>query len=219
MFDRLLKKIITSLAVTILMVLAIHVAPINAAALGPAPASSFSTTTFDDGSAAADSGTITQITVYHGDVIDSLEFTYSNKDTFGPYGGFGGSESTVTFTEDDPLIAVSGYVGGYFGGQHVLQLYFRSLSQTGDEVSGPYGTLNFSSSVEPFCLGTSYGGTEMLQAFFGGSFRHSDGGDFISALGAYTSDIPVTSSTAASNDSPCYFPPYEPVCTSDCPTS
>ncbi|MGK3997197.1 jacalin-like lectin [Sorangium sp. So ce1024] len=136
------------------------------------PAGGATTSTFDDWPAAQHLGSITSVSVWHGEVVDALQAGYNGR-TLPRHGGGGGGLSVASFTPADPLVEVSGSYGSYYGATQILQITLKSRS---GKVYGPYGSGS----------GTSFSfsaGKNQIGAFFGGDYRHSDGSDFLSSLG------------------------------------
>lgn len=150
-----------------------NVQPLEKLVSKAGPAGGATTSTFNDWPAAQYLGSITSVSVWHGEVIDALQAGYSGS-TLPKHGGSGGALSVASFTPADPLVEVSGSYGPYYGATQILQLTLKSRS---GKVYGPYGN----GSGTPFNLSA---GSNQIGAFFGGDYRHSDGSDFLSSLGA-----------------------------------
>lgn len=138
------------------------------------PFGGFNTSTFNDWPAAQYLGPIRGLTIWSGGVIDALQASY-NGAVLSKNGGPGGSASQVSFDVTDPLVVVSGTYGNYFGATQILQLKLQTAS---GKTYGPYGS---TSGGTPFTINA---GANQIGAFFGGSFMHSDGTEYISSLGA-----------------------------------
>lgn len=136
---------------------------------------------FNDWKAGAGSlGRISKIKVWSGDILSNMQIGYEKKwlkihpITSAP------QQNYFRIPSNDPLIKVSGVYGNYFGAQHFARVIFTLKS--GREF-GPFGTGQFMTDLVPFTLGGSQ--EKEIVAFFGGSFRHSDGSNFLSKLGVY----------------------------------
>ncbi|NET43840.1 jacalin-like lectin [Okeania sp. SIO2B3] len=120
-------------------------------------------------------GPIAEITVHHGFIIDGFEVTYANGESF-ENGGTGGGKTTISFSEDDPLVEVSGYVADYsYAGNEPLiaQLTFKTLK---GNIYGPFGTMQATSNPEPFTLKAAQ---PTIQSFFGSA------SGYLTSLGVY----------------------------------
>ncbi|KAJ3679452.1 hypothetical protein LUZ60_017463 [Juncus effusus] len=91
---------------------------------------------------------LTSIVICSGDVIDSIKFSYEEKDTgntvtLGPWGGSGGDSTEITFDEDDYLDKITGTYGDYNGKTviHTLTFFAKGGTQY-----GPYGNKKGDSS-------------------------------------------------------------------------
>lgn len=129
--------------------------------LGNPPSSS----TFDDTPiiGAAGNPQITQMTIRSGNVLDAIQAVNTGN---GPYnfgtqnpktgigiftllqhGGNSGGSQTVNIPLNDPIVAISGYTGLWYGWQCVLQLTLIGKSGV---TYGPYGTMAGSTSKTQF---------------------------------------------------------------------
>lgn len=126
--------------------------------------------TFDDTPiiGAAGNPNITQMTIRSGDVLNAIQAvntgtgTYNTgtipKDTPGiftllQHGGNSGENQTVSIPTNDPIVAISGYTGLWYGWQSVLQL---TLTGKSGVIYGPFGTMagstaqtHFTQSAQP----------------------------------------------------------------------
>ncbi len=123
---------------------------------GPSAGSSF-----DDSAiiGAAGNPTITALTIRSGDVLDALQATNTGTTSFntGPndanryilaqHGGNGGTSRALNLPLNDPIVAISGYTGRWYGWQCVLQL---TLTAKSGETYGPFGTMAGSTARTPF---------------------------------------------------------------------
>ncbi|HET6231319.1 MAG TPA: glycosyl hydrolase family 18 protein [Longimicrobiaceae bacterium] len=111
---------------------------------------------FDDAPIAGAAGNppITQLLVRAGDVLDAVQ-TLSTGTWEGmpmPYelpqhGGDGGSPHTVSIPAGDALVKISGYTGGWFGWDCVLQI---TLTTRKGVMFGPFGSMANSYDATPF---------------------------------------------------------------------
>lgn len=138
------------------------------------------TRSFNDWPQASLLGRITMLKIWYGDVLSNIQIGYENKwlgihpKTNAP------QQKYIRIPVDDPLIKVSGVYGDYFGAQHFAQVVFTLKS---GRTFGPFGSGQFMTGLTPFTLGGS--DKEIIIAFFGGSFLHSDNSIFLSSLGVY----------------------------------
>ncbi|CAH1445201.1 unnamed protein product [Lactuca virosa] len=103
------------------------------------------------------SGRICEICISALGCVDSIRFTYKDRDNVKhhseTYGGDGGSSHTFTFADDKNLIEISGTVGVYGGYTVITSLSFL----TNTKKYGPYGTTQGTSFSLPVAKG-SFGG-------------------------------------------------------------
>lgn len=125
---------------------------------------------------------ISQILVFAGDVVDSIQVFYEAT-ALPKHGGNGGNENVVNIAANDYIIEVSGIYGEYFGAVQIGQLTFRTHL---GKIYGPFGNAAVSDKIA-FNLTTK--ANESIVAFYGSTFTHSDGSEFISSLGTYTGKI------------------------------
>ena len=130
----------------------------------------------------ADWGAMTGLVIRSGDIIDSIAPVYGAR-TATPHGGNGGTASQVDFT-GDPVVALSGVTGNYFGATQVAQL---SVTTAGGRILGPFGTLRNVGAPQPFDLRAPAGGK--INSWFGTTVSHSGGGLYVAAIGGNV--IPV----------------------------
>lgn len=126
-------------------------------------------------------GAITKILVGHGDVVDSIQ-AFNENISMPKHGGNGGTITEVNFTPDDPLLGIMGFTGNYFGANHVLQITL--LTKSGKQY-GPFGTTRFASSEFKFMADVN----NPVMAFYGSSYIHTDGTNFISSIGIASINI------------------------------
>ncbi|TVU46638.1 hypothetical protein EJB05_06185, partial [Eragrostis curvula] len=84
------------------------------------------------------------ITVYSGDVIDALAFTYRDRDrmehTAGPWGGNGGDTNTIQLEPSEFVTEIHGMYGPYTFGPHGSVEGITNLTIVTNKGSyGPYG--------------------------------------------------------------------------------
>lgn len=108
---------------------------------------------------------LTKIVIRHGDIIDRLQAYYGDECMFAR-GGNGGEESTFEIEPGDFLIEVSGYYGTWFAQTAILQLTLKT--QNGKTAT--YGTKNYASNVNSFCLTANSEKKERILAFHGSTF-------------------------------------------------
>lgn len=116
---------------------------------------------------------MTSLTVRSGDVVDAIEATNTGSFTMNgttvsfpyvlPHGGDGGVASSLTFTEGDPLVEVSGYTGQWYGNSCVLQITLKTKS--GATTSFPKTINRHGSGQTPFSIKAPAGQT--IVAFSG----------------------------------------------------
>jgi len=118
---------------------------------------------FDDTAiiGAAGNPTITQMTIRSGNVLNAIAAVNTGT---GPYntgtqgvdtgifsllqhGGNSGDSQVITIPLNDPIVAISGYTGTWFGWQCVLQL---TLTGKSGKTYGPFGTKDYASSQTAF---------------------------------------------------------------------
>jgi hypothetical protein len=113
--------------------------------------------------AAAGNPPITQMTIQSGDVLNAIQTvnTGSGPYNFGTqpegttigiftllqHGDSSGVSETITIPADDPITAVSGYTGVWYGWNCVLQLTLTSQS---GKMYGPYGSMAGATSQQAF---------------------------------------------------------------------
>ncbi len=130
---------------------------------------------FSDVEQALQSGSaITKLTIGHGDVVDSIQA--ANGSTIMPKHGGNGGGIDVIDVSNDPIVGIMGFTGSYFGAEHVVQL---TLITKSGNTHGPYGTTNYAKN--PFQFKVQ--GNESVIAFYGSTFMHTDGTNFIGSLG------------------------------------
>lgn len=117
--------------------------------------------TFDDSAivGAAGNPAITALTVRSGDVLDALQAVNTGTTPFntGPngadlftllqHGGDGGNAHALSIPQSDPIVAISGYTGLWYGWPCVLQL---TLTARSGKSYGPFGTMAGSAAQTPF---------------------------------------------------------------------
>ncbi|MBC7974585.1 MAG: hypothetical protein H7138_06325, partial [Myxococcales bacterium] len=144
--------------------------------LGPAGSTSPGTS-WNNLPAVSQWGPLTGLVIRAGDIIDSIAPVYGTQ-TGPAHGGTGGTPTQVSFA-GDPIVAMSGVTGAYFGYTHVAQLTFTTAA---GKTLGPYGSLHNVTSQQPFDLRAPSGCH--INSFFGATYTHSDEKTFVSALGA-----------------------------------
>lgn len=152
-----------------------NTAPLESLAGTQGPVGGATTSTFNDWPTAQYMGSIINLTVWHGEVVDAIQASY-NGATLEKHGGGGGAPTVAAFSPSDPLVEISGHYGPYYGATQILQITLKSRS---GHVYGPFGGT---------AGGTAFSlkGDASLQigALSGGSYRHTDGSEFLSSLGA-----------------------------------
>lgn len=135
---------------------------------------------------AAGNPAISKITLRSGDVLNAIQ---TQNTGFGPYntgtqnnntgvftlpqhGGNGGQEQQFELPQNDPIVAVSGYTGLWYGWHCVLQISFTSKSGT---TYGPYGTMSgaatriaFEQKAAPGQSLVAFNGTSIVVPMAGG---------------------------------------------------
>jgi hypothetical protein len=125
---------------------------------------------------------LSQILINAGDVIDSIQVFYGET-ALPRHGGSGGELNTVNIAANDYITEVSGFYGQYFGATQIGQITIRThLGIT----YGPFGDAAVTDKTA-FSLITN--SNEEIVAFYGSTFIHSDGSDFLCSLGAYTGSV------------------------------
>ena len=143
-------------------------------------------TSFDDSQivGAAGNPLISQITIRSGDVLDAIQTVNTGT---GPYntgtqgtgtgvftllqhGGNGGQPQTINIPSNDPIVAISGYTGIWYGWPCVLQLTLIGKSGT---VYGRFGTMAGATSKTPFSQQAPSG--QSIVAFNGSITPSSNG--------------------------------------------
>ncbi|EGJ30957.1 MULTISPECIES: jacalin-like lectin [Moorena] len=172
MFKRFFQ-LIGLLAAVVLLSTTLGVSPAQAQVIdGPVGRT---TTEFYNFPEARTLGPITEITVHHGFIIDGFKVSYANGKSF-QNGGTGGGETTISFSADDPLVEVDGYVADYsYAGNKPLiaQLTFKTLK---GKSYGPFGTMQATSNRKPFTLKAAQ---PTIQSFFGSA------SGYLTSLGVY----------------------------------
>lgn len=117
--------------------------------------------TFDDSAivGAAGNPAITALTIRSGDVLDALQAVNTgttsantgaggaNLYTLLQHGGNGGDAQTLTIAASDPIVAISGFTGFWYGWPCVLQL---TLTTRSGKTYGPFGSMSGSAAQTPF---------------------------------------------------------------------
>ncbi|KAI3827158.1 hypothetical protein L1987_01228 [Smallanthus sonchifolius] len=115
-------------------------------------------------------GKVTSIIIKGGSCIFSIQFVYTDKDNTeyrsGQFGVLGDKAETISFADNEDIIAISGTYGTYYDMTVVTSLTF----QTNKKVYGPFGTVTNSTFSLPVTKGKFAG-------FFGNS------GDVLDSFG------------------------------------
>lgn len=119
---------------------------------------------------------LTRLLVRSGDVVDAIQATYGGKE-LPLHGGPSGGANAIDLSEGEYITEISGQYGGYFGAVHILELSIR----TNRRMLPTYGSTRYAENPRPFSFKAESG--EAIVAFSGRTFRHSDGTDYVSALG------------------------------------
>jgi murine toxin len=119
---------------------------------------------------------LTRLTIRSGDVIDALQATYGST-VMPSHGGPGGGPTVIDLAEGEYITEISGMYGTYYGAMHIVKLTVRTNRNTYDKLGGT----NRVQGVTPFAFKAESG--EAIVAFSGRSYRHTDGSEFVSALG------------------------------------
>ncbi len=136
---------------------------------------------FSDVEQALQSGSvITKLAIGHGDVVDSIQATNGNT-VMPKHGGNGGGIDVIDFS-NDPIVGILGFTGQYFGAEHIVQM---TLITKSGNTYGPYGTANY--AKHPFQFKVQ--GNESVIAFYGSTYIHTDGTNFIGSLGLATKPV------------------------------
>lgn len=116
------------------------------------------------------------IAVGSGDVVDSLQVTYPS--VAAPrHGGPGGRVDVIRLAPGEYVTQVSGRIGDYFGARHVTGLVLQTNLRTLPPMGSGRGVTN----AQDFTFGPRPGFA--VAAFFGRTYRHTDGTEFLSGLG------------------------------------
>ncbi|WP_228554539.1 hypothetical protein [Catenulispora pinisilvae] len=131
--------------------------------LGPAGAPG---SPFDDTSSTQRIG---GIDVYHGEIIDGIHATHGDGTADPLRGGNGvpvGSapKTTLTFSEEDPLVGISGEWGTWYGGRYITKIQFHQRSGAVSEV---FGSGASTSNVQTFNLRAASPQSQEVTGFFG----------------------------------------------------
>lgn len=90
----------------------------------------------------------------------------------------------IKIAPDDPLVAVYGSYGTWFGANYILQLTF--VTRNG-KAFGPYGDMSYAQEISPFIL--SAGDGKHIAGFCGASTPADNGNMMLlGALGIITAD-------------------------------
>jgi len=127
---------------------------------------------FDDTAivGAAGNPLVTQMTIRSGDVLNAIQAVNTGT---GPYntgtqgtgtgvftlpqhGGNSGGSQTIVIPSGDPIVAISGFTGTWFGWQCVLQL---TLTGKSGATYGPFGSMAYATSRVPFTQAAPSGQT------------------------------------------------------------
>jgi murine toxin len=119
---------------------------------------------------------LTRLLVHSGDVIDAIQATYGGKE-MPLHGGKGGKANTIDLAEGEYITEISGKFGNYFGAVHILELSIR----TNRRALPTYGSTRLATNPQPFSFKAESG--EAIIAFSGRTFQHTDGTNYVSALG------------------------------------
>jgi|GEM_PF-6466529 len=119
---------------------------------------------------------LTQLTIRSGDVIDALQATYGTT-AMPSHGGPGGGPTVITLVPDEFIIGVAGKYGTYYGAVHILELTVTTNKRTCPTL----GTSGNLPGAVPFEIKAESG--EVILAFSGKYFQHTDGTVYVSALG------------------------------------
>lgn len=119
---------------------------------------------------------LTRLLVRSGDVVDAIQASYGGK-VMPLHGGSGGGANVIDLAGGEYITEISGQYGSYFGAVHILQLTVRTNLRT----LPTYGSTHFARDPRPFSFKAESG--ESIVAFSGRTFRHSDGTNYVSALG------------------------------------
>lgn len=133
-------------------------------------------TSWDNLPTVRDWGPMTSLVIRSGDVIDAIQPIYG-ANAAPSQGGARGTASTVQLG-GDPIVAITGYTGSYFGKLQAVQLTFKSASGA---LHGPFGTMRNVENRQSFELVAPAGST--IRSFFGTTAVHTDGTTYIAAIG------------------------------------
>lgn len=136
---------------------------------------------FDDTSAAQGlQQSLTVIRVQSGDIVDGIQACYGSARTSLPHhGGSGGTVTEIVLDQGDGIAQISGFYGGWFGGNYILQLTIQTKK---GKTYGPFGTMAFETTRTPFSLVVN--ANEQVIAFFGSVAPGNNGqSQFLGSLG------------------------------------
>lgn len=119
---------------------------------------------------------LSRVVVHGGDIIDGFQAVYVDR-AMPAHGGDGGAPSEAVL-DGDPIVALFGFTGVYFGTPLIARLGFRCRS---GRVFGPYGGGGSAEDRQPFDLTAPPGAH--INAFFGRTATHTDGRLFLGAIG------------------------------------
>lgn len=132
---------------------------------------------FDDRSHRIEHGPLRRLLVCSGDIVDDVIAVYGSAEIRHVEGDSGRHPIELS---DDPLVGISGWYGDYYGADHFRELTFHTAS---GESYGPFGG-GKGEGAKPFELRVPKG--HVVAALLGNTLQHSDGTEFLSALGLWT---------------------------------
>lgn len=150
----------------------------NVRKVGPAGVQA---TTFDDTSAAQSlQQPLTVIHVQHGNIVDGIQAFYGSARTALPHhGGNGGTATEIVLDPGDGVTQISGFYGGWFGGNYILQLTIHTKQ---GKTYGPFGDMQYATTRTPFSLAAN--ANEQTIAFFGSvAYGNNGQSQFLGSLG------------------------------------
>jgi hypothetical protein len=132
---------------------------------------------FDDWERGVALGPLQGLIVSAGDIVDDVIAVHGSEQIRHVEGSATG---TAIALGDDPLVAITGWWGDYYGADHFFELSFHTAS---GKTHGPFGG-GKRDGASPVDLRAPEG--HVVAALVGRALRHSDGTDYLAALGLWT---------------------------------
>jgi len=152
---------------------------------------------FDDWATSVERGSLRRLLWKRGDIIDDVAAVYGEFELGHLHNdGLRGYEDVnVDFTED-PLVGISGRYGDYFGADHFYELHLHLRS--GKTVSSVGSSKRSAGESFELRVPEGYGAV----ALFGNTLEHTDGTNYLSALGLWAvplAEMPKTKGVSGSD--------------------